>query len=168
MSADALYCGTSLRKNVATMITPQKTSTAMKPCWMARASESLSAANTWSSKCCACCIACAATEAATWSCRGPGGTCAAALCAAKCFAVFTTVSRYVGLTSTCGLVANFTPCGVSCFTVATGRRPAISLASVLLTTVPTMATPCRSHARQQEHTNSHDERADNRNHLVAF
>src|SRR5207248_5218801 len=51
-SPDCCVRGISFRKKVATTVAPQKTSTAMRPCWMAKASESLSAANTWSSSCC--------------------------------------------------------------------------------------------------------------------
>src|SRR2546423_9255769 len=46
VSLDCFAMGTSLRKNVARMVAAQKTSTAIKPCWMATASESLSASNT--------------------------------------------------------------------------------------------------------------------------
>src|SRR5207245_2534375 len=53
VSLDCFAIGTSLRKNVARMVAPQKTRTAIKPCWMATARESLSASNTWLSRCCA-------------------------------------------------------------------------------------------------------------------
>src|SRR6266699_414244 len=47
VSLDCCAIGKSLRKNVARMVAAQKTSTAIKPCWMATARESLSASNTW-------------------------------------------------------------------------------------------------------------------------
>ncbi len=84
--------GKSFRKNEIAMAATQTTRTVRNPCWIATASESLSASNTWLSMCCTCCMACAATAVTTWSCSGPGGICATAFVTANRSAVRTTVS----------------------------------------------------------------------------